>query len=78
MFCSRSVGIHLLRGVAAICGLLAAALADGMHPTLRPVAVAGAFVMLRGCPMCWLVGLLQTLARRGEARRSTSIRGHSS
>lgn len=25
-------------------------------------AIGAAFVLLRGCPMCWLVGLFQTIA----------------
>lgn len=68
MFCSPSIGVHLLRGVAAVCLLLTAALMDGLHPVLRVVAVAGAFVLLRGCPMCWFIGLLETWAGRGKAR----------
>ncbi|CAB5723683.1 Uncharacterised protein [Delftia tsuruhatensis] len=34
MFCSRSMGVHLLRG--------------------------GAVLLMRGCPACWLMGLVET------------------
>jgi len=74
MFCSRSVGIHLLRGAGAAALLLAALSFDGVHPGLRLIAVATAFLLLRGCPMCWLVGLFEIWARRlDRARESSSI-----
>jgi hypothetical protein len=67
MFCSRSIGIHLLRGLAA-CVLIACALYLGAyHPTyilLTPLLFIGAIIMLRGCPMCWLAGLFETLANQ--------------
>ena len=76
MFCSRSVGIHLLRGLVAIALLGAALLMNGMHPALRIGAVAGAALLLRGCPACWLVGLFETWAqgRDQAANQSTPSR----
>jgi hypothetical protein len=74
MFCSRSVGTHLLRGAAAAALLLAALLFDSVHPGPRLVAIATAFLVFRGCPMCWLIGLFETWARRRDgARKSNSI-----
>ena len=67
-FASRTVPEHLLRGIAAAAlavfavwmlaspGLLSGALALA--------AFVGAVFLLRGCPMCWLVGLAETVARR--------------
>lgn len=73
MLCSRSRGIHLLRGVAAISLLLASPMLEDPHPMLMLFAVAGAFVLFRGCPMCWLVGFFETWAgRRDSACESTS------
>ncbi len=69
-FASRTVPEHLLRGVAAIAlagfavwilgspGLLTGALAL--------FAAVGAVLLLRGCPMCWMVGLAETVARRRQ------------
>src|SRR3982751_6625608 len=68
MVCSRSVGIHLLRGRCAAALLLAALLLNSVHPGLRLVAVAGALLLFRGCPMCWLVGLFETLALSTKPR----------
>ena len=65
-FASASVSLHLARGGA---GLLA--LGSGLF-LLRAggwLGIAGAVcgftlavVLLRGCPMCWVVGLFETLA----------------
>ena len=82
MFCSRSVGVHLLRGLIAIALLGAALLMNGMHPALRIGAVASAALLLRGCPACWLVGLFETwtqsrnkAANQSTPSRFTSARG---
>ena len=61
-FCSRSITIHLLRGVAAAL-LLGLALWPGPG-WLRAGALLGAVLLMRGCPMCWLLGLFETVRRR--------------
>ena len=63
MFCRRSVGIHLLRGCAGAALLLAALLVDDAPAVMRLAAGVGAFVLFRGCPTCWLVGLFETRAQ---------------
>ena len=65
-FASRTVPEHLLRGAGAITlGVLAAWLVASPN-LLRTAAAFGAFgaalVLLRGCPMCWLAGLFETIA----------------
>lgn len=73
MFCSTSLTEHLLRGALAAL-LLAGALLGDWHPILNAGALLGALVLMRGCPMCWLIGLFQTRPQRraqhtqGEAR----------
>jgi hypothetical protein len=67
MVCSTSVSVHLLRGAAAI-GLLFAAFFFSNYGVLwSALAVIGAMVLLRGCPMCWLMGLFETI-QRGRAK----------
>lgn len=74
MFCSNSVGRHLGRGAAALV-LMAAAF--GLHglvagwtgTVLSLLAVLGAFVLMRGCPMCWLMGLFQALQAGRTGKR---------
>ena len=64
MFRSRSVARHIARGVAGF-GFLAVALHYASVLgwwTLAPAACA--LVCLRGCPMCWTLGLLETVMDR--------------
>jgi hypothetical protein len=68
VFASSSVGVHLLRGLfgmLALFGGLVGALA--VTPVFLVLVPAG-FVLLRGCPMCWTVGLAATIAGAGERR----------
>jgi hypothetical protein len=66
MFCSRSVSIHLLRGIAMIA---LAVTAGKDHVWLVAPLLIGAIVLMRGCPMCWLTGLFETMAARGQKER---------
>ena len=69
LFASRSLRAHLLRGAAAVA-LLAWALAhQGSDPLWALSAGAGALIALRGCPVCWTVGLVETLAQKWKAAR---------
>jgi hypothetical protein len=68
---SGSLRAHLLRGAA---GLVAAVLAMVLAAVVGPVSLvllAVTAVAWRGCPTCWTVGLLGTLAD-DRARRSCS------
>ncbi len=63
LFASRSVPVHLLRGAVGIALLIAAlVLASVLSPWALLLAVP-AVVLLRGCPTCWALGLVQTRAR---------------
>ena len=68
---SGSVREHLVRGAA---GLLAAVLAIVLLGIVGPISLALLLVTplaWRGCPTCWTIGLLGTLAD-GRARRRCS------
>lgn len=69
MFCSRSVPIHLLRGLGAVLLLIAAFIVGREQVWLVPPLLVGAVILLRGCPACWLVGLLETAATRRAAKQ---------
>jgi hypothetical protein len=65
MSCSRSIAVHLMRGLGAVI-LVALAFSHGAeHPVLFPLLLIGAVALLGGCPMCWLLGLVDI----GRARR---------
>ncbi|ROR37741.1 hypothetical protein [Kitasatospora cineracea] len=68
-YASATLPRHLLRGAV---GFGAVAAGFGLLPVFGPVvllAVPIGLVALRGCPLCWTVGLLQLLSR-GRLRRT--------
>ncbi|MEV6554823.1 hypothetical protein AB0M22_03810 [Nocardia sp. NPDC051756] len=68
-FASSSVPRHLIRGVAGFGALIGAfALMPWAGAASLLLAPIG-FVVLRGCPTCWAIGLLQTISR-GRLQRS--------
>lgn len=72
MFASKSLVEHVSRGVIGFgAAVVATALAES-HPLLAIAAIPFAFVAFRGCPMCWTVGVFQTVSAR---LRGTSTDG---
>ncbi|MER7723151.1 hypothetical protein [Streptomyces sp. NPDC096323] len=68
-FASASLPRHLLRGVAGFGGLIGSV---ALIPVTGPVSLLllpAGLVALRGCPMCWAVGLMQTISR-GRLQRT--------
>jgi hypothetical protein len=64
MYCSRSISVHLLRGLGAVALITLAVMYGAGHRWLAPLLLVGAVVLLGGCPMCWLAGLFETMANR--------------
>lgn len=71
MFGSAFLGAHLMRGATAAVLLAWAIVHQTTHPWLSLAAGVAALVALRGCPMCWAVGLVETLSK---GRRGSMIR----
>ncbi len=63
MFGSAFLGAHLTRGAAAVALLAWAIVHQTAHPWLSFCAGVAALIALRGCPMCWTVGLAETLSQ---------------
>lgn len=62
-FASGSLPVHLARGVIGF-GLVAASIA--LAPVVGWISLLllpAGVVALRGCPMCWVAGLAQTMSR---------------
>ena len=60
-FGNRTIGLHLLRGalgLAALGGSLST-----MNRTMWPslLLLPAALLLLKGCPMCWTIGLIETI-----------------
>jgi hypothetical protein len=71
MFASKSIAEHLARGVVGIGAVVAAVLLAPTHPILALLAVPIALIALRGCPTCWTIGLLQTVAAYVAGKQTT-------
>lgn len=70
MFASRSVRVHLIRGVL---GLVAFVAAFALVPVVGPASLlllVPAGLAWRGCPTCWAVGLTRTKAVRERSNPS--------
>lgn len=68
---STSVARHLIRGAIGF-GLIGSAVA--LTPSAGPAALllaAPGMVALRGCPTCWIAGLIETLSAGGLKRTCT-------
>ncbi|MEV4684748.1 hypothetical protein [Streptomyces kurssanovii] len=68
-FASSSLTRHLVRGVIGFGSLIGSVaflpVTGPVSLLLLPVGV----LALRGCPMCWAIGLMQTVSR-GRLRRT--------
>jgi hypothetical protein len=63
-FASRSVPDHLRRGAIGFGGLLTGAWLWPRLGIAAVVPVVIGVIALRGCPMCWTIGLIQTFSWR--------------
>jgi hypothetical protein len=64
VFASKSLAAHFVRGVIAAALLTWAVLHRSPHPAFTVVAVIVAVVAMRGCPLCWAMGLIETVGQR--------------
>jgi hypothetical protein len=62
-FASESLLGHLLRGGVATA-LLSWAIQHQAQTALSLLAAAGALIAFRGCPICWTVGLVETVVQK--------------
>jgi hypothetical protein len=61
VFGSKSLIGHLLRGVTGLFAVYWAFTHQG-EPVLSVLSIGAALVLFRGCPVCWTVGLMETIA----------------
>ena len=68
LFASNTLSEHLLRGAVG-AGALVWAIRIGADLPLASLALGRVtLIALRGCPVCWTVGLLETASRTLAAR----------
>ena len=68
MFASKTIAAHMLRGVIAAALIAWAVLHQSSEPVFAAAAGVAAVVAMRGCPLCWTVGLVETIAERIRVR----------
>jgi hypothetical protein len=68
MFASKTIAAHLSRGVTAAALITWALLHQSSSPVFAVAAGVLAVVAMRGCPLCWTLGLLETIGERIRVR----------
>lgn len=68
-FASASVPRHLARGVAGFGALIGAIALLPVFGAFSLLLAPVGLLALRGCPTCWVIGLIQTVSR-GRLRRT--------
>ncbi|WP_437933800.1 hypothetical protein [Sorangium sp. So ce341] len=73
MFASKSLAAHAARGVIGLGAFAASALLAPDLPWASIALLPVALVALRGCPMCWTVGLIQAAVARARGERPEGV-----
>lgn len=68
MFASKTIAAHMMRGGIAAALIAWAVLHQSSNPAFAVAAGVAAVIAMRGCPMCWTVGLLETIGARIRVR----------
>lgn len=68
MFASKTLTEHLLRGTIGGASACAAVYFSEVGPWVPLVLLPVALLAFRGCPMCWLTGLAETVAATVQRR----------
>jgi hypothetical protein len=72
VFASASLVAHLVRGVFAALVMIAAVECQTAAPLASLALGVAALVALRGCPVCWTIGLFETLTDKFKRARLSS------
>ena len=68
MFASKTVVAHLMRGVIAATLVVWALVHQSTEPVFAIAAGVAAVVAMRGCPLCWTLGLFETIGDKIRVR----------
>lgn len=67
MFASKNLFEHIIRGVIGILAFYIASTKQNLVGIGVIPLIAIAFLSFRGCPMCWVTGLFQTIINRDKS-----------
>ena len=76
LFSSRSLSEHILRGILAFGAVILAVRYEALVWPLF-VFLPAAFLLWRGCPACWALGLYETVKNKCD-RSATPSQDHPS
>ena len=69
MFASKTIVAHVVRGLIAAALIAWAVLHESSNPAFAVAAAVLAVVAMRGCPLCWTMGLVETCSRGARGVR---------
>lgn len=72
MFISKSLKIHLLRGIMGGICFYGCYMSGVTHPLLAVALGLSGLLFLRGCPLCWTMGLIEMIT--GKENCSQCVR----
>jgi hypothetical protein len=78
LFATQTLTGHVIRGAVAFALLYLAIGQQLIHPVASLGAGLLALVAMRGCPMCWTIGLIETIRQRHGVTRRGSVPPNSS
>ena len=80
LFATQTLTGHVIRGAVAFALLYLAIGQQHFHPVASLLAGLLALVAMRGCPVCWTIGLAETIRQRYRVTRVETCRptGHCS
>jgi hypothetical protein len=70
LFATQTLTGHVIRGAVAFALLYLAIEQQHLHPVASLLAGLLALVAMRGCPVCWTIGLAETIRQRYGVTRS--------
>ena len=70
VFATQTLTGHLIRGAMAFALIYLAIKQQPFHPVASLLAGLLALVAMRGCPVCWTIGLAETIRQRCGVTRS--------
>lgn len=73
LFAARTLTGHVIRGAVAFALLYLAIEQQHSHPVASLSAGLLALVAMRGCPICWTIGLAETIRQRHGVTRSRGV-----
>jgi nicotinamide riboside transporter PnuC len=70
VFATQTLAGHVIRGAVAVALIYLAIEQQQLRPLASLLAGLLALVAMRGCPVCWTIGLVETLRQRYAVTRS--------